>query len=106
MIEGAIIFAAGLAIGFILGRLRRSPVTVETICGCDHHLSMHDPATGRCNEVVHKWMLPNGELQTRKCDCLRYVGPESINQPFTHPGYTMAVTPQQIQAPNEEEPTT
>jgi hypothetical protein len=78
------IVAAG--VGFVFGAavMARPKVKslepVEPICGCEHHLCMHDPETGVC----HDWEF-RGAGNVGGCECVRYVGPVVV-EAFYHPG--------------------
>lgn len=60
------------------------PQTPQPVCGCTHHLALHDSA-GHCHEVVE---VPTGWDADRRplgyevgvCRCQQYVGP----QPLSH----------------------
>ena len=82
LIEGAAILLTGIGIGTITGRRRhpKPPKPLEAICGCTHHLSLHDPKSDRCHSVIE---VPNYVDQTgatrnwkfEPCPCRQYVGP-------------------------------
>lgn len=83
-------------------RFSRRTKQPKPICGCDHHLAMHDRQTGRCHhteavyndvteavhdkdgnpvkdrdgyvEKVHSKVLAD----TVQCGCRQYIGPEPI----------------------------
>lgn len=78
VIIGVVIFVIGVGVGVGVGRLRRP----KPVCGCKHHLSMHDPETGLCHaEVEMKIDPPAGErdyVEWRPCACRRYVGPKPL----------------------------
>jgi hypothetical protein len=82
VITGALILAAGTALGWLLRSLparRRDPKPVEAVCGCGHHHSMHDPQTGACNASVQVSRYSQSGSWTgyeyAPCACLRYSGP-------------------------------
>jgi hypothetical protein len=65
--------------------LRRNPPPVQPICGCQHHISYHDPKTGACNDKVKtviKRERVAGQMNSTwrhdDCLCRRYVGPEPL----------------------------
>jgi len=60
----------------------------EPICGCEDHLSQHDPKTGVCHgQAMLRFKLKNGNSEDRLvgCNCRQYVGPLPIQQ-FWTPG--------------------
>lgn len=82
MIEGVIIFLVGTGFGRIL-RLRRSgpkPKVIKPICGCGHHLALHDQ--DGCHDTVDvaiKWRTDSYNVTTalawryEPCPCRKYV---------------------------------
>jgi hypothetical protein len=54
----------------------------EPVCGCTHHLSFHDAASGQCHAQV-TIKVHDSENGSRKenatCTCRRYIGPEPIS---------------------------
>lgn len=93
-VVGVVIFVVGV----VVGRVRRrrpndAPVGAAPVCGCRHHLSMHDPQTGLCHGVA--WRLhtpPKGQTFDLKdeCPCRHYVGPEPLSLVAAQP---LAVDP-------------
>lgn len=85
-------------------RLRRKrDSSPQPICGCKHHLSFHDPKTGRCNhtdqlrvseeepvrdasgEVVRSnygqvVMVDVNRYHEVRCGCMRYIGAEPLTE--------------------------
>lgn len=67
-----------------LAEASQPPPTPQPVCGCTHHLALHD-AKGHCHEIVE---IPKGWDGDRKplgyepgtCRCQQYVGP----QPLSH----------------------
>lgn len=62
------------AAAYLLGRGKRNKsLTDQTqpICGCSHHLSMHNDKNG-CNAFIDSW-------KTVHCPCQKYVGPTPID---------------------------
>jgi hypothetical protein len=49
----------------------KPPPDPQPICGCSHHLSFHNPATGGC--------------AVEDCRCQQYVGPEPLGHVFAQP---------------------
>lgn len=89
----------------MFGRNRRrveSPQPPQPVCGCQHHLSFHDPETGRCgftqpvytsnyevvvnasgNPVLDAYRDVQKVKKTsyegeHQCGCQRYIGPEPL----------------------------
>lgn len=61
--------------GMVVGRLTKRPKSPpKPICGCDHHLAMHDPKTGVCHDKVQH-RLNGVQQQPTQCTCKQYVGP-------------------------------
>lgn len=94
LLAGALLFLAGIIFDRLMPARRktpRPPKPVEPICGCSHHHSFHDPATGQCHgtrksaetvvrdatgaPVLDRW----GDVQTvgkrAPCTCRVYSGP-------------------------------
>jgi hypothetical protein len=89
----AIVAVALFAAGVLAGRLRRTPQDTAgghaPVCGCTHHLSMHDPETGHCHGYAWtEYSPPNGapsyDLKV-DCACRRYVGPEPLAVVWAEP---------------------
>lgn len=67
-----------------IAEAQRPAQTPQPVCGCTHHLAMHDEQ-GHCHEIVE---VPTGWDSDRKplgyepgtCRCQQYVGP----QPLSH----------------------
>lgn len=74
-----------VALGFLAGRFaparRRPQKPPKAICGCDHELAFHDPATGECHGTVEVDQYRSGywigQDQTR-CTCRQYDGPTPL----------------------------
>lgn len=88
-----------LATGWLAGRRARRPPKLpeppkqpEAICGCDHHLSAHDLATGKCHEKARLGQKYRDNQMTEwkwvPCNCRQYTGPRPIDTVF-HPGYIL-----------------
>jgi hypothetical protein len=64
---------------------QRPPKAPEAICGCEHHLSMHDLKTGACHEQVQTdeeiFSHDNRFLayKVAQCSCRHYVGPQLLS---------------------------
>lgn len=94
MIEGALI----LLFGIIIGRVMPSRIgstkqkALEAKCGCDHHLSKHDPKTGTCAGTVTNpnfsfdhYTHARNNPKVIPCPCKQYVGPTPAEQFFSTP---------------------
>lgn len=75
-----------VALGWLAGRFApsrpRLPKPPKPICGCDHELAFHDPATGECHGTngVDRYNPRGtwvGEEQVR-CTCRQYDGPTPL----------------------------
>lgn len=87
----AVMFLAGVAVGGLAFRRRApDPVGAQPVCGCTHHLSMHDPETGHCHDIrVQRSFQPKGDGHSYDkedpCPCRRYVGPEPLRLVWAEP---------------------
>jgi hypothetical protein len=61
-----------LLLSFLLGAWRERRRAVKPICGCKHHLAMHDPGTLMCN--FSRYNSDTGRQMP--CGCKRYIGPD------------------------------
>lgn len=84
MLEGALIMLAGMVVGRLLsGRRRPSSSEPESICGCKHHLALHDPTDGRCHGLMRNpayeptYVTDERNPEKVQCTCRQYVGPTS-----------------------------
>jgi len=79
LIEGAVIAFAAVGIGFSLPSRRRRPNPKKAICGCTHHLALHDPETRECSSTVPVPIYDStGEVrgyERKPCACRQYIGP-------------------------------
>jgi hypothetical protein len=78
MLEGALIFLAGILIGAALRSLparRKGPQEPKPVCGCGHHYSFHDPGKGMMCGHMH---YDHGVGSNMMCTCKRYSGPEPL----------------------------
>jgi hypothetical protein len=92
MLEGMLAGGALVLAGFLLGRLpsRRKgpkpPGPVEAKCGCTHHHSFHDPATGACGaSVAIDKRSKSGSWIGQEylpCACKQYSGPVPLPEYF------------------------
>lgn len=89
MIEGALILLVGLAVGRLsAGRRKTSPsqtfaLSGATICGCTHHLSMHDPKAGDCHGAMKNPAYSKDQYVSKsnpkeiKCSCRHFVATDN-----------------------------
>lgn len=89
----SMVIAAGLlATGWLLGRyarLRRSPKPLQPVCLCGHHYGSHDPERGECmTEFVRTF---NYQQVWRPCSCVRYTGPQPVEQYWVPPSADMSI---------------
>lgn len=80
LIEGAAILLAGIGIGRWWPARRRAakPGAVEPVCGCEHHYSYHDPASGRCHGLTRVPSTMSVDSHHRPCTCRVYTGPTPL----------------------------
>lgn len=79
-----------LAAGWLVGRFAparswtpKPPQPPQAICGCEHALAFHDPATGQCHAMVE---IPTElgdwnevvEWENEQCTCRQYTGPTPL----------------------------
>ncbi len=89
LLEGAVIALVSVLIGrFMPGRRRatKPPRPPEPICGCTHHHSFHEPATGICRGVNRHTKYSNGGsnlgIHSFPCTCQQYSGPTPLPEFF------------------------
>lgn len=75
---------AGRSGRLALAEANRPP---EAVCGCTHHLAMHDRQQGRCHEETRaavEWDTDRRPVrfELRPCNCHQYVGPEPLATVF------------------------
>jgi hypothetical protein len=82
-------FAAVALIGVLIGRFlpnRRKgpkpPKPVEPVCGCGHHHSHHDPATGKCHNLMKVPGSASRDSYHTACTCKQYSGPQPMPEFF------------------------
>lgn len=83
---------ATLATGWILGRharLRAHPKPLQPICLCGDHYGAHDPETGECQEQDTEFL--NGAQEWVRCSCVRYTGPQPVEQYWVPPSADMSI---------------
>lgn len=82
MLTGGGLLAIGWLIGHFAPARRRSPKPPEPICGCEHELAYHDPATGVCHEEAPKRVWDEKvNMHVDKpfrCQCRQYDGPTPL----------------------------
>jgi hypothetical protein len=85
-LAGAGIFLLGAVCGRYMPARRRHPKPKpdpKPICGCEHHLSYHDPETGH-SAGTHRVQAPRPNYDTpahylqRPCTCKQYSGPQPM----------------------------
>jgi hypothetical protein len=78
-IEVGVAIIIGILIGRFLPARRRTPKPALLICGCRHHHSYHDPATGKCGWAGTQYLGENEDgirqYESRYCSCKQYSGP-------------------------------
>lgn len=81
LLLGAATFAAGMLAGRFWPARRKSPEQRKPpapVCGCTHHLSYHDPASGECHELVKVPSTMTKDSYHTQCACRKYTGPEPL----------------------------
>jgi hypothetical protein len=88
MLTGGALFAAGSAATYLYFRFAPSKALTpiepspEPICGCEHHLSLHDPTNGGCSGKAREGLkYTNGRMTNWNwipCPCKQYVGPQPL----------------------------
>jgi len=89
-IEVGVAVIVGVLLGRFLPNRRRGPKpakAIQPICGCDHHRSFHDPASGECHGRNYE-----GAGYYSACTCRQYSGPEPLPEYFA-PEVTSGETP-------------
>lgn len=78
MSVGGFLIVAGIVIGRFMPA-RRKLNTKKLVCGCTHHLAMHDPETKECS--VDVWISRydstgnDAGYEQAPCACRQYIGP-------------------------------
>lgn len=87
-VVGVWLFLAGYITRMVMNRRTRRAADAP-VCGCEHHLSMHDPVSGNCHGQVDTLIVPPSVGRTfrewRQCTCRRYVGPELLPDVWAAP---------------------
>lgn len=87
-----LVAAALLGAGWLLGRharLKSAPKQPKPMCMCDHHYGTHDAETGACQEA---WTEKVNYHDTWvNCSCVRYTGPQPIEQYWVPPSADMSI---------------
>lgn len=86
LVEGIGAGVGAMGVGVIIGRFlpsgNREVNPKKAICGCTHHLAMHDRETTACSATVSVPVYSgssNNTIQSYKqapCACQHYVGPK------------------------------
>lgn len=89
MLEGALILLAGIVAGRWLPSRRKDAAgkPPRPLCGCTHHHSFHDPATGECHASVN---VPTSydsygiarAMEQAPCACRQYSGPVPLPEVY------------------------
>lgn len=86
-----------LGVGWLLGRharIKSAPKQPKPVCMCGHHYGTHDPKTGACGdgEDEQRWSSNKGtHFVTVSCSCVRYTGPQPIEQYWVPPSADMSI---------------
>jgi len=84
-IEVGVAVIIGVLLGRFLPNRRRGPKPpepVKPICGCGHHHSFHDPATGKCASLMYVPATAARYSHHEPCTCKQYGGPEPLPEYF------------------------
>lgn len=76
--------------GWLIGRharLRRVPP--KPVCMCGHHYGTHDPEDGFCCAEVRRTV--NTIQSVARCVCVRYTGPQPVEQFWVPPSADMTI---------------
>ena len=96
----AVLFIAGWLTGRH-ARLKSAPKQPQPICMCGHHYGTHDPKHGDCNsqDKVERYSSTKGTWEEWvTCSCVRYTGPQPIEQYWVPPSADMNIVtaPRQV----------
>lgn len=88
-----------LGAGWLAGRHARlraakPPKPVQPICLCEHHYGAHSPDTGACNASDMRSFFDDNRGRYQEaldCACLRYTGPQPIEQYWVPPAADMSI---------------
>ena len=81
IIEGAVAVIIGLLLGRFLPSRRKGPKPAKLpgpVCGCKHHHSFHDPATGQCHSLMYVPGTSGRNSYHTPCTCRQYSGPTPL----------------------------
>jgi hypothetical protein len=82
-IEVGVAVIIGILLGRFLPARRKGPKPPpEPICGCTHHHSYHDPATGECNSLMRVPSTGSRMSHHAPCTCRVYSGPVPLPEYF------------------------
>jgi len=102
-IEVGVAVIVGVLLGRFLPNRRKTPKPAKPprpMCGCGHHHSYHDPATGECHGQVRGKAIEFNDYTSRdpvaweqvQCSCKVYSGPVPLPEYFA-PEVTSGGTP-------------
>lgn len=80
-IEVGVAVIIGVLLGRFLPNRRKGPKPAkspEPICGCGHHHSHHDPATGKCHSLMKVPGTMSQDSYHTDCTCRQYSGPQPL----------------------------
>ena len=84
-IEVGVAVIIGVLLGRFLPNRRKGPKPAKSpkpICGCGHHHSYHDPATGACNSLMKVPETGSRLSHHVPCTCKQYSGPVPLPEYF------------------------
>lgn len=84
-IEVGVAVVIGVLLGRFLPNRRKGPKPAKApqpICGCSHHHSYHDPATGTCNSLMKVPETGSRLSHHEPCTCKQYSGPVPLPEYF------------------------
>jgi hypothetical protein len=81
MLAGGGLVILGVVVGWFLPVRRISRASSKTprpLCGCDHELSFHDPASGKCHALLYVPPTQARMSHHVPCPCRQYSGPQPL----------------------------
>jgi hypothetical protein len=88
MIDGALIALGAFVAGQWLPRPHRrrgalpSARPPQPVCGCEHHVSFHDPKSGECHAMMKVPSSMSRDSYHKPCTCRQYSGPTVLPEYF------------------------